>query len=262
MNTNTNMSTSSNACVQRIQRAMLAIVVAGIMAIALGLALGTEQAWAGGQPDAQINLENLKTKDTIITSKKSSSDTYRSLQSMKSTSKKISNAKSSNKKVATVKVYHYHDKNNGRHFYSMQIKIKSKGTTTLSFKWGSKRYKIKYKVTKYTNPVKTFKIGSKNYASKFAPAKQKNEYPVVLSSAKSLNGKFKITLAKGWKFKKAWYWKSGKFHYVKNGGKVSKGGSLWVWVQKGSQREILYVYAGGATAQSSTSATSLKATAL
>ena len=255
------MKTNPNVSVQRNQGLLLAIVLAGVIAIAFSLAIGADKAWAGGQPDGAQRLEDLKPTSTITTTMKSSDDTYRDLSSLKSWSKKISNAKSSNKKVATVKVLHH--KYGGKHYYNMQIALKGKGKTTLSFKWGAKQYKIKYVVKSYANPVKTFKVGTKNYAAGFAAAKQKYPTPVVVTKAKSLTGKLNLKLAKGWKLRKAWYWQNNKLHFIKNGGKVTKAQAVWVSVQKGSLREQLYVYAGGTTVRkASTSSTALKAASL
>ena len=217
-------------------------ILACIMAVTLGMSFGATKAWAGGQPySGQPNLDKLSASDVIVTSMKGSSDTYRTLVSSKSPSKKISNAKSSKKAVATVSVNHY--KNSGKDYYSLAITLKSTGTTNISFKWGSKAYKIKYTVRKYANPLKAFKIGSKNYATGFAPAKQKYPARVVTVKVKSFTGKLQLKLADGWKLNKAWYWSNDKYHFIKNGGQVSNAQAVWVSVQKGKLNEEMYVYA-------------------
>ena len=139
-------------------------------------------------------------------------------------------------------------KDNGKTRYYLWVTIKKKGTTTLSFKWGSKNYKVKYTVKKYTNPVKTFKVGSKNYAKLFAPSKQTydSEAASGASTATKFTGKLKITPVKGWKVKKIYYWNtSSKMKTVKNGAKVKNATSIWVTLTKGRQFERLYLWAGG-----------------
>ena len=216
--------------------------LACIVIATISLSFGATEAWAGGQPySGQPNLDKLSTSSTVVTSMKSNNDTYRSISSSKSPSKKISNAKSSNEAVATVEVNSF--KNSGKNYYSLAINLKAAGSTNISFKWGSKSYKIKYTVKKYANPLKKFKIGSKNYASGFAPAKQQYQTGVVIAKTKSLTGKLQVKLAKGWKLKKAWYWSNNKPHFVKNGGKVNKAQSVWVSVQKGKLNEEMYIYA-------------------
>ena len=225
---------------------VIGVMVALFAAMALSASLGASQAWAGAQPETP-RLENLTAKSSYVVSFKDKGIDYgyRQYQSIKVPGRKISNVKSSNPKVATIQLDHH--VYSGTHVYSINVTIKKAGTTKLSFKWGGKKYNIKYIVKKYTNPVKAFKIGSKDFASRFAPKALTHAgmYVSMGSKATSYNGKVQIQPAKGWKISKIWYWGNNKLRFIKNGGTVSKAQTLYVSIKRGTQHEILYVYAGG-----------------
>lgn len=223
-------------------------ILAGALAVALGLTLGASKAWAGGQPDSP-RLEDLTHKTYTISYKGKGVDSgYRQYQSVKAYSKKISNAKSSDTSVATVEVQAF--KANGKRFYVLGVYVKKTGTTNISFKWGSKAYTVKYKVVPYANPVKSIKIGSKDFTKKFAPKALTwgSDSVMAGTSANSYSGKVVIKPAKGWTVKRIWCWKNASStspKFVKNGAKVSSVKSVWISMTKGSQMELLYIYAGG-----------------
>ena len=225
-----------------IQKARTSIAVfAGCCAMALLFALtfGASQAWAGGQPGNPC-LEDLGGK-TYVVSLKTYADvpSIQSYASAKSPEKKISGVKSSNPKVATAQAA------KGGPYYYLCVDIKKTGTTKITFKQGGKKHTVKYIVKAYKNPVTSFKLGDKNYASKFDPENMllSSVYTAVGVNAKTLKGKVQLKPASGWKVKKIWYWNSkAKMKFVKNGGKISNGVTAYVWLQKGTQREIFELY--------------------
>lgn len=86
-------------------------------------------------------------------------------------------------------------------YVNINLMAKKAGTSTVSYKVGSKTYKTKVTVKSYVNPIKTLKISgvkngsSTNLASKFKTSNRNNG---KLSSSSS-NGTVKVTAASGWK---------------------------------------------------------------
>ena len=229
--------------IHKLQSFAIATFIAGAIAVMLGLSLGVSQAWAGGQPGSPT-LEDL-CKKTYTISFKSSDTMTLSYNSSKSPTKKIANVKSSNAAVATAEANSYSA--NGKTIYTMNIKVFKAGTTKISFKFGSKKYTVKYVVKPYKNNLASFKVGAKNYKSLFDPsAIERTSYSIPASvKVKNISGKVQVKLKSGWKIKKIWYWtQSGnnwKMHYVKNGGAVKKAKTLYVWAQNGSHRQVYYL---------------------
>ena len=231
---------------QRQRLSLLAALTfaATIATLALCLSVGAGKAWAGAQP-GDLAIENLK--GTVVVSLKSKAEYpdggYRQYQSSKNPNKAISAAKSSNKKVATVKANK--STYNGSTYYWLTVQIKKAGTTKITYKFGGKKYSVKYKVKNYVNPLKKLKIGSKNYASKFNPKALSSGSDLAVASVGSMpKGKVSIKLKSGWKFVKGWYWKNNTMKYFKNGGKIPSGcQAIYLWVKKGNQRERLSLFA-------------------
>ena len=96
-----------------------------------------------------------------------------------------------------------------------------KATLTIKIKKssGTKTYKCKVKVVKYSSPAKSVKIAKKSFTKTF---KKKNCYPV--RKAKNLREKVRVKCKSGWKVTiyHTWMTSGGDFHKktVKNGGKV------------------------------------------
>lgn len=88
--------------------------------------------------------------------------------------------------------------------YTIDLKLKKKGTTVITFKVGGETYSTKVKVVKYTNPVKTLKIkgvkSGKNIASK-----TKSVNYVNFSGAKASGSTLSITPKSGWTVEKVVY---------------------------------------------------------
>jgi hypothetical protein len=80
----------------------------------------------------------------------------------------ITNLKSSDKKVLTVGKA-YNEKSGKKKAVLIDLTLKKAGTATVSFKYKSKTYKIKYVVKKFSNGLSSVKLGgfSADYASKF-----------------------------------------------------------------------------------------------
>lgn len=85
--------------------------------------------------------------------------------------------------------------------YAIDLKLKKKGTTVISFKVGDQTYSTTVKVVKYKNPVKTLKItgvkSGKNIASK---TKTKNY--VNFKGVNKSSSKLTIKPASGWTVEK------------------------------------------------------------
>ena len=229
--------------IRKLHTLAMAALLAGVVAVILGLSLGVSQAWAGAQPGSPT-LEDL-CKKTYTVSFKGKNPMSFSYSSEKSPKTKISNAKSSNTAVATVEVNHYSDND----IYTMNVTTKKTGTTKISFKLGKKSYTVKYVVKPYKNYLKSFKVGSKNYKAQFNPSAVDSAFYNVGAQckAKTISGKVNVKLKSGWKIKKIWYWtQSGsdwKMHYTKNGGTVKRAKTLYVWAKKGSHSQSFQLYA-------------------
>lgn len=81
------------------------------------------------------------------------------------------------------------------------LQIKNAGTSTVSYKLGSKTYKTTVKILKYQNPIKSIEFfGIKNGSSKNLAGLLKNSSTANVKLTKSLsNQKIKVTAATGWK---------------------------------------------------------------
>ena len=230
--------------IRKLQSFAMAALIAGAIAIMLGLSLGVSQAWAGAQP-GYPTLEDL-CKKTYTISFGCKEPFQQSYSSAKSPTKKITETKSTDTSVATVDVDKFSE--SGRTYYYLQVMIKKTGTTKISFKLGGKKHTVKYVVKPYKNYLKSFKVGSKNYKAQFDPGKDDYASYIVGASAKakSISGKVQVKLKSGWKIKKIWYWtQSGnnwKMHYIKNGATAKKAKTLYVWAQNGTHRQIFQLH--------------------
>lgn len=83
--------------------------------------------------------------------------------------KKIKNVKSSNAKVLKIAGKPYNEKVGKKKAVVLDLRAVKPGKATLSFKYKSKTYKIKFVVKRFNNGLQSFKLGgiSKNFASKF-----------------------------------------------------------------------------------------------
>ena len=100
----------------------------------------------------------------------------------------------------------------------LAFKLKSAGSTKVSFMYKGKRLTTKVTVKKWVNPCKEFKIGNKDYAKVF----NKSERYYLNRQNKTINAKVKITPKKGWKLVKIVAQSADeiKEHKVKNNSKV------------------------------------------
>ena len=122
---------------------------------------------------------------------------------------KISNVKSSNKSVAKILNYGNTD-NKYNYFHSsptalknrkdsyISYQVKKPGSSTISFKVGSKTYKSKIKILKYVNPLSSLTItgfnDGKSFHKKFNQATD-----IDLEVKKSVsNAKLTVKAKKGW----------------------------------------------------------------
>lgn len=114
--------------------------------------------------------------------------------------KKIKNVRSSNKKVVEVTRV-YNKKVGAKKAVVMDVWAKKPGTATVTFKYGSKTYKMKYTIKKANNGLKSVRIGgvSGDYASKF------NSHCYCGVKNTKAPGNVKITAKPGWKVKKVSY---------------------------------------------------------
>lgn len=139
---------------------------------------------------------------------------------------KLSSPKSSNSSVVqiisysnssnahkSVKVADEGYNGNTSYYYgSVTIKAKKAGTATVSYKIGSKTYKTKVTVKKFTNPVKSITLtnvnGGKNFASRF-------KSNVSYTSLTLKNGTLKLSLTtnSGWKLTGVYYNNQTKGYY-------------------------------------------------
>lgn len=89
------------------------------------------------------------------------------------------------------------DYSSSSRYGSISLTAKKAGTSTVSYKIGSKTYKTKLTVKNYVNPVKSLTVSgiSGNLASKFKSYSWAN---AKIASSKS-NGTVKVTAASGWK---------------------------------------------------------------
>lgn len=83
--------------------------------------------------------------------------------------KKIKNVKSSNAKVLKIAGKPYNEKVGKKKAVVLDLCALKPGKATLSFKYKSKTYKIKFVVKRFNNGLQSFKLGgiSKNFASNF-----------------------------------------------------------------------------------------------
>lgn len=111
--------------------------------------------------------------------------------------KKIKNVRSSNKKVVEVTRV-YNKKVGAKKAVVMDVWAKKPGTATVTFKYGSKTYKMKYTIKKANNGLKSVRIGgvSGDYASKF------NSHCYCGVKNTKAPGNVKITAKPNWKIKK------------------------------------------------------------
>lgn len=129
--------------------------------------------------------------------------------SIKSTNKNIVEPYYVNKMTNTYSYeYKYMDsklkdnKYSGANYYSnIGLRMKKKGTATISFKIGSKTYKSKITVKAYENPIKTANIaGIKNGKSTNLASKTKNSnYANLKLTSTKKNAVVKFTANSGWK---------------------------------------------------------------
>ncbi len=113
---------------------------------------------------------------------------------------KKSSIKNSNPKV--IKILGVDNQENEAH---IRFDVKRVGTTTVTFKVGSKKCTTKVKIKKYTNPAKTIKISGvksgKNIASKFNKTSDSNNFTLPKTTK---NAKLKVKAASGWKLTNAY----------------------------------------------------------
>jgi len=108
---------------------------------------------------------------------------------------KLSSLKSSRSSVATVTgVDNYGD------YSYIEFKAKKPGTTTITFKVGSKKYTSKVTVKNYTNPAKTVKISGVSKGKNIASKTKKKTYAYNLKLSKTTKkAKLKVKAKSGWK---------------------------------------------------------------
>ncbi len=107
---------------------------------------------------------------------------------------KRSSVKSSEKSVAGIDGASNHD---------IFLNVKKKGTTTISFKAGSKTYTIKLTVKNHTNPISTLKIsGVKNGTNLIGKYKRDSDGLYEISLTKTTkNAKLTVKPKSGWAIK-------------------------------------------------------------
>lgn len=137
-----------------------------------------------------------------------SSPTYGDKQLVQYTKKvKVQSVKSSKKSVAAVSV----GKDSGSKEYAIYVVPKKTGTTTVTYKLGKDKHKLKVIVRKYVNPFKKITINGKNITSKF------NKTNVCNLSYKQYKGK-KVTIT----YKKKGNWKILHADYFTKSDKLIK----------------------------------------
>ena len=85
--------------------------------------------------------------------------------------------------------------------YVIDLKLKKKGTTVISFKVGNETYTTTVNVVKYKNPVKTLKITGVKSGKNLASKTKKKNY-VNFSGVKKSGSKLTIKPASGWTVEK------------------------------------------------------------
>ena len=226
-----------------------ATTLALAIAVMLIVSLGAGWAWASSQPGTP-RIEDLggKTYTVSLKSQAANPDSgLRQYQSLKNPNKVIKGVKSSNKSVATATAKSF-AVGKGKRVYILQVNIKKTGTTKLTYTFGNKKHTVKYVVKQYENPLETLEADNTNYAPMANPDQLSGgaDTAFVKSLTAPFTGKVTITPQKGWKVKKCWYYTNqGKIKYFKSGATLPKWITLFVWLKKGSQNEVVYYNAYG-----------------
>lgn len=224
------------------------VILAGAMAVAIGLSLGAGQAWAGsGWPISKFEKQKtvyISYLGTVPSSRGGKLGVEELFCSQRGPN--VTKAKSSNTKVAAVEAVNLY-------FKGVLIKVKKPGKAKITYNRGGKKT-INLVVVKYVNPVKSFTVGKTQLASRFdikAMEEVGNGTRTASAPVDKFTGKLKITPKAGWKVVSIYYYGSKGQKTIKNNTKVSNLTSI-VFEMKNTKTgmiEHLSIYANGASYQ-------------
>lgn len=181
------------------------VVTLGSVALAFFLALTLAISFGAGTASAgeyykidQMKAGKTKTVKCLYVSGKKNKAANK-ITFWTPSSKKLTLVKYNKKKVAA-KLAKRKNKN-GTDEMTLVVRVKKAGASKVTFKLGSKTYKVKIVAKKFTFPIKSFTVGKDNYAPSLKKAwfKEYASY-TTLKATSSMDGKaVKVVANKEWK---------------------------------------------------------------